>query len=127
MQGQREDVLNVAHSLVEDFLNHLGERDYGYLKDKYGVSDAMASEIASYMADYFGGRDFQLSPPPRQIAFTHRKSRVPFAVHGEKDEARCWRIECLLWEGGEEEEITSVFDLFREDGRYRIQYLYTGS
>lgn len=127
MQERRKDVLDISYDLIEVFLIKLSDKDYSCLGSVFGLSDAVIAELVGYMSDYFDGADFGLSPPPKDVAFVHRGSRTPFSVYGGENEEICWRIECLLWEGGREEEVTLCFDLFCEDGKYRLQYLCSGS
>ncbi|MCC4104758.1 hypothetical protein [Serratia ureilytica] len=127
MREQRVEVLGVAYELIEDFLSHMSKGDYEFLKDKYGVSDAVAVEIRAFLEENLDQENVVILPPPRQIAFNERGGRVPLAAYGEQDENYCWRVECLLWIGGRESEITAYFDLFHENEVFRIEYMYLGS
>jgi hypothetical protein len=86
----------------------------------YGVNDAVYNELI----DYFDSKNFSLQPPPHNGAFERKGSRIPFQIY---EGNSGWRIEVAVWNGGEEEELISVFDMSKNvDMTYRLQYLYTG-
>jgi hypothetical protein len=120
---------NIAYEMVCEFLNALNKSDFGLLNRKFGISDAVYKEIQEivvqgYFTDF--GESLNLSPPPLDIAFIHKGSRVPFKVY-EMNQENAWGIECLLWNNGEKSEPTAHFDLFKEGENFRLGYRYTGS
>jgi hypothetical protein len=120
-------LLEVAYSLIEDFVVNIGRGDYIYLQDRYGISTAVADEIRCYLAESSRENVVEIAPPPYRLAFAEEGSRTPFVAYGGENEDFCWRVECLLWINGVESETRAYFDLFFEDGKFRVEFLYLGS
>jgi hypothetical protein len=111
-----------AYVLISEFLDAVNRSDFALLNSKFGVALEIYEEIQESVKSYFWDESVNLSPPPLDVAFKYRRYRIPFQFYGNENEDKCWRIECWLWNNGEESEPTVSFDLFKENDTFRIEY-----
>jgi hypothetical protein len=116
-----------AYVLICEFLDAINRSDFELLNSKFGVSRGVYEEIQESVKSYFQDEVINLSPPPLDVAFKYRRYRIPFQFYGDENEDECWRIECWLWNNGEESEPTASFDLFKENDNFRLEYNSIGS
>jgi len=116
----------VAYHMISCFLSALNQKDLESLK-QFRVTGEVLEEIMEVLDSYFYDEKINLSPPPREIAFTQEEPWELFSIYGD-DEGTCWRIECRLFNNGIESEAELTVDLILEsDGSYLLKYCGIGS